>query len=224
MNRMLISPSILASDFSRLGEECVRAQRSGADMLHIDCMDGHFVPNLTIGAPVVSCLRPTVGITFDVHLMLEEPHRYIEDFAKAGSDIITFHVESASPVAQTIDSILQNGCRAGLSVKPDTPADAIFPFLEKLSLILVMTVEPGFGGQPFIYEMVPKLRAISDECRRRGLDDMIIQVDGGINPETAALCAQNGANSFVAGNSIFKSENSAEAIEVLRTAAENAVK
>ena len=211
-----ISPSILSSDYSRLGEEFARMEKCGADMLHIDVMDGHFVPNITLGAPVVKMLKKCSSLPFDVHLMISDPLKYAEDFADAGADIITFHVEADSPVDETIEKIRSLGCTPALSVKPKTPAEAVFPYLEKIGMVLVMTVEPGFGGQKFMADMLPKIKAVREECGRRGLKDMDIQVDGGISKKTAPLVAQNGANVFVAGSAIFKADDAAAMISDLR--------
>ena len=194
---MLISPSILASDFSRLAEEVKSIENAGADLVHIDVMDGMFVPNITLGAPVVSCLKGKTSLPFDVHLMIEEPIRYIDDFVKAGADIITFHIEAAKDVKATIEKIKEAGCKPAISIKPNTPADVVFPYLDELYMVLVMTVEPGFGGQSFMRETMPKVRAIRDEATKRGLD-LRIQVDGGIDDKTVSEATENGADVLVA--------------------------
>ena len=214
---MLISPSILASDFSRLAEEVESIENAGADLVHIDVMDGMFVPNITLGAPVVSCLKGKTSLPFDVHLMIEEPVRYIDDFAKAGADIITFHIEAAKDVKATIEKIKEAGCKPAISIKPDTPADVVFPYLDELYMVLVMTVEPGFGGQSFMRETMPKVRAIRDEATKRGLD-LRIQVDGGIDDKTVSEATENGADVLVAGSYVFKAADRKAAIEKLRNA------
>lgn len=206
-----ISPSILSSDYGKLSSELKRMEDCGADMLHIDVMDGHFVPNITLGAPIVKCIRKSSSLPFDVHLMISDPYKYIPDFVKAGSDIITFHVESDSDIEKTIDLILASGKKAGLSVKPKTPIEAVYPYLDKLSMVLVMTVEPGFGGQSFMEDMMPKVSAVKAESDRRGLD-IDIQVDGGINKDTISVAAKAGANVFVSGNAIFSSDDAAKTI------------
>lgn len=217
---MLISPSILASDFSRLGEEAQRMESCGADWLHIDVMDGHFVPNITLGAPIVKALRKRTNLVFDVHLMISEPHKYVEDFVKAGADIITFHTECDSDIGATLDLIHSLGCKAGLAIKPNTPATAVFPYLEKTEMVLVMTVEPGFGGQSFMSDMCPKLTEIRHECKGKNLS-VYLQVDGGISDKTIALAADAGANVFVAGSAVFGADDPQEAIIVMRTIAED---
>ncbi len=206
-----ISPSILSSDYGNLSSELKRMEACGADMLHIDVMDGHFVPNITLGAPIVKCIRKSSTLPFDVHLMISDPYKYIPDFVNAGSDIITFHVEADSDIEKTIDLILASGKKAGLSVKPKTPVEAVYPYLDKLSMVLVMTVEPGFGGQSFMEDMMPKVSAVRSEIDRRGLD-VDIQVDGGINKETISIAAKAGANVFVSGNAIFSSDDAEKTI------------
>lgn len=214
---MLISPSILASDFSRLAEEVKSIENAGADLIHIDVMDGMFVPNITLGAPVIKCLKGKTSLPFDVHLMIEEPVRYIDDFAKAGADIITFHIEAAKDVKATIEKIKEAGCKPAISIKPNTPADVVFPYLDELYMVLVMTVEPGFGGQSFMRETMPKVRAIRDEATKRGLD-LRIQVDGGIDDKTVTEATENGADVLVAGSYVFKAADRKAAIEKLRNA------
>lgn len=206
-----ISPSILSSDYGNLSSELKRMEACGADMLHIDVMDGHFVPNITLGAPIVKCIRKSSTLPFDVHLMISDPYKYIPDFVNAGSDIITFHAEADSDIEKTIDLILASGKKAGLSVKPKTPVEAVYPYLDKLSMVLVMTVEPGFGGQLFMEDMMPKVSAVRSEIDRRGLD-VDIQVDGGINKDTISIAAKAGANVFVSGNAIFSSDNAEKTI------------
>lgn len=206
-----ISPSILSSDYGNLSSELKRMEACGADMLHIDVMDGHFVPNITLGAPIVKCIRKSSTLPFDVHLMISDPYKYIPDFVNAGSDIITFHAEADSDIEKTIDLILASSKKAGLSVKPKTPVEAVYPYLDKLSMVLVMTVEPGFGGQSFMEDMMPKVSAVRSEIDRRGLD-VDIQVDGGINKDTISIAAKAGANVFVSGNAIFSSDNAEKTI------------
>ena len=210
-----ISPSILSCDYSTMGEEFTRMEECGADWLHIDVMDGHFVPNITLGAPIVKCMRKCSSLVFDVHLMISDPKKYIPDFVKAGADIITFHIESDSPTEETIDLIRSLGCKAALSVKPKTPVEVVFPFLEKLSMVLVMTVEPGFGGQSFMADMLDKVKVLRAECERRGLDTDI-QVDGGINEQNAGLAVLSGANVLVAGSAVFGSKDAKATIASLK--------
>ena len=210
-----ISPSILSCDYSKMGDEFKRMEECGADWLHIDVMDGHFVPNITLGAPIVKCMRKCSSLVFDVHLMISDPKKYIPDFVKAGADVITFHVESDSPTGETIDLIRSLGCKAALSVKPKTPVEVVFPYLEKLSMVLVMTVEPGFGGQSFMADMLDKVKVLRAECERRGLDTDI-QVDGGINEQNAGLAVQSGANVLVAGSAVFGSKDAKATIASLK--------
>ncbi len=204
-----ISPSILASDYANLESELERINAS--DLIHIDVMDGHFVPNITIGAPVVKALKKVCDIPFDVHLMISNPLDYAEDFANAGADIICFHIESESDTEETINKILSLGKKAALAVKPKTEIDAVLPFIEKLSMILVMTVEPGFGGQSFMEEVMPKIEKIREINK-----DIDIEVDGGINEETVKIAARAGANVFVAGSAVFKAPVPNEMIKTLK--------
>ena len=206
-----ISPSMLASDFANLEAELKKCENAGAELIHLDVMDGHFVPNITIGAPVIKALKSVCNVPFDVHLMISEPLKYIEDFADAGAELICFHIESESDTQKTIDKIISCGCKAALAVKPNTSIDTVYPFMDKLTMVLVMTVEPGFGGQSFMADMMPKIEKL-----RADFPNVDIQVDGGVNAETIKLCAKAGANVFVAGSAVFKSENPAETISLLK--------
>ena len=212
---MQIAPSFLSCDFSKLGEELVRMDKAKADLIHLDVMDGHFVPNITFGAPVIKWARPYTKLPFDVHLMISEPHRYIKDFAQAGADIITFHVECESDIGETIDLIESCNIKPGLVIKPNTPASAVFPYLNRLYMVLVMTVEPGFGGQSFMEDMLPKAAEIKDYARSIG-KEILVEADGGINSDTIEACAKAGVDICVSGTGVFKAPDAAKAIAELK--------
>ena len=211
-----ISPSILSADFSQLERDVSDVEAGGAHMLHIDVMDGHFVPNISFGACVISSLRPRTQLMFDVHLMISDPLTYIPSFAKAGADMITFHYESDSDAQKTIDAIRGLGLKVGMAVKPGTDISVLDPFLPQLDMALVMTVEPGFGGQKFMPDCLEKCRKLKDEREKRGLSFMI-QTDGGVNRQTIIDCRDAGVDCAVVGSALFGAESRAEELKVLQS-------
>ncbi len=208
-----VSPSMLSADFSRFGEEIERVERSGADWIHLDVMDGMFVPNITIGAPIIKAVRKNSKLPFDVHLMIEDPIRYIDDFTKAGADMLTVHTEAKGDIMGAIDRIHANGLKAGISLNPGTPVSDIVKYLDKVELVLVMTVQPGFGGQSFREEGIPKIEFLSRYAKENGLH-YDISVDGGINRETGKRCADAGATVLAAGSYLFKMDDMSPEIEL----------
>ena len=212
MSGVIVSPSILSADFANLERDIIKVEKAGADWLHIDVMDGHFVPNITIGVPVVKSIKQVTNLPLDVHLMIENPEEYIKAFAAAGADIITFHYEAVENVEETIELIKSFGIKAGMSIKPLTNPEDVLEYLPLLDLLLIMTVEPGFGGQQFMQDCAEKIPVI----KFLAPENLIIQVDGGINAETARICTQYGANSLVAGNYIYKSADIEQAVKSLK--------
>lgn len=213
---MKVSPSVLSCDFAHLADEMQFVEKSGADLVHIDVMDSVFVPNMSFGAPVIAAMRPFADLPFDVHLMMQYPAKLLDDFIKAGADLINFHVEADVDIADTLKRIREAGVKTALTVKPATPADAVFPYLDMLDMVLVMTVEPGFGGQKFMADMMPKVTAIRAEINRRGLP-VSVQVDGGINEETAKIAADAGADIAVMGSAFFGHKDPAALVETVHT-------
>ncbi len=215
-----ISPSVLTADFTSLGDAIKELDNAKTDMLHLDVMDGIFVPNISFGMPVVKSVRKITDTILDTHLMIDRPHRYIEAFAEAGSDIIGFHTEAGSDIGATLDLIHSCGKKTCLTIKPKTPAEDVFDYLEKCDMVLVMSVEPGFGGQKFMNEVLPKVTAIRERANALGMP-LDIEIDGGINLETAPLAVKAGANVLVAGNVIFSAPDKGARLKELRECANN---
>jgi len=222
LKKILVAPSILSADFANLEKDIQKIENAGANWVHVDVMDGRFVPNITIGATVVKSIRKVTKLPFDVHLMIVEPIKYVEDFAKAGADFITVHTEACNnegcenTLLQTIDLIKSLGVKAGVSIKPNTSTEVLRNIIDKIDLVLIMTVEPGFGGQKFITECLPKISQVREMADNAGLKDFYVEVDGGINAETSKLAVQAGANVLVAGNYVYKAANISEAIKSLK--------
>ena len=212
-----IAPSILSADFANLGRDIRDIEANGADFVHVDIMDGIFVPNISIGIPVVKAIRPVTSLPLDVHLMIDRPIRYVEEFVKAGADFVTIHVEADQPqnTLEALDKIHELGCKAGIVLKPKTPAEAAIPYLEKCDMILVMTVEPGFGGQSFMAHQMDKVRQLREWVDEMELD-CYIEVDGGVDANTCAICKENGANVLVAGSAYFKAADRAEFVKLVQ--------
>lgn len=218
-----IAPSILAANFSKLADEVKEVEEAGAKLIHIDVMDGHFVPNITMGPIVVEALRPITNLPLDVHLMIESPDQYIEDFAKAGANYITVHVEACRHLHRTIQLIRSFGVKPGVVLNPHTPIESIKHILEDVDLVLLMTVNPGFGGQKFIHSVVPKIAELSALIKEKDVN-VEIEIDGGINTETIVPCAQAGATIFVAGSAIYGKENRKEALQSILEAGEQSIR
>jgi ribulose-phosphate 3-epimerase len=219
---VLIAPSMLAADFTRLGEEIAAVDRAGADLIHLDVMDGHFVPNISYGADIIKAMRPLTHKPFDVHLMIAPTDAYLKSFAEAGAQIITIHAEAGPHTHRSLQAIRDLGCKAGLALNPGTPADGLEPLLDAVDLVLLMTVNPGFGGQAFIPSVIEKCTRVNALIKDR---DIMLEVDGGITPETAPLIAKAGAHVLVAGSAVFKHKNEAgyqTAIQAIRHAAQTA--
>ncbi len=210
-----IAPSILSADFAKLGEEVAAVDRGGADWIHVDVMDGHFVPNITIGPLVVKAIRPVTKLPLDVHLMIENPDLYIEEFAKAGADYITVHVEACRHLHRTIHYIKSLGVKAGVVLNPATPVESIQHIIADVDMVLLMSVNPGFGGQKFIPEVLPKIRKVKEMAEEKGVS-IEIEIDGGVNSETAKLCVEAGATVLVAGSAVYNKEDRQKAIQDLR--------
>lgn len=213
MTKIKVAPSLLSADFSKLGEEIRQLCKSGADMLHVDVMDGHFVPNLTIGPVVIKDIKKSSTVPLDVHLMMTNPLQYLQAFIDAGADRITLHIEMDDDIDDALDYLRQQGIKRGICLKPKTKAEDLIPYLDKIDFVLIMTVEPGFGGQSFMTDQLKKISDVKKIIQNRPID---IEVDGGINDKTGALCVQNGADILVAGNYIFKASDIKDAILKLK--------
>jgi ribulose-phosphate 3-epimerase len=210
-----IAPSILSANFAKLGEEILDVEKGGADFIHVDVMDGHFVPNITIGPLIVEAIRPVTKLPLDVHLMIEDPDQYIEAFAKAGADYITVHVEACRHLHRTIHLIKSLGVKAGVVLNPATPVETIQHVIADIDMVLLMSVNPGFGGQKFIPEVLPKIKRVKELAAQKGAS-IEIEIDGGVNSETAKLCIEAGATVLVAGSAIYNQEDRKKAIELIR--------
>jgi len=209
LSKVLVSPSLLSADFAELATEMKKVTEAGADWLHVDVMDGNFVPNLTLGMPIIKSIKPHAKIPLDVHLMIEKPERYIEQFIDAGAQYLTLHVESTTDLKNSLEKIRQLGCKPGITLRPRTSVESIKPFLSLVDLVLVMTVEPGFGGQSFMEDQVEKIRVLK-KWREEGLGNFLIEVDGGVAEKTAPVCISAGADVLVAGSAVFRGEKTVE--------------
>lgn len=212
----MLAPSILSADFANLQRDVETVLQAGADWLHVDVMDGHFVPNISIGVPVVKSLRKVTSGFLDVHLMISQPGRYLEPFAKAGADLLNIHLEAEGDMVAMLEHIHELGCKSALTIKPNTPAEAAFPYLSLCDMVLVMSVEPGFGGQKFMPSALPKLEVLRAQREKEGLS-FLLEIDGGINRENAALASQAGADILVAGSAVFGAEDVPQAVRFFKT-------